>query len=440
MANTEMSKGKKILSVFGIIILIACLAIYFAYGYIKLFCSERFEHYAFYVGTLTPESGEKEYAIKINYHKNTKNNGLECFDISISNFFDTNKKSIETQGIQYVANSPEDKIEWFDYEYLFNQHNNAGEWFIDKYPESITMEVLNSQRKFLWKGQSRAYYFSPFVNEETTSRYEYQSTDGTTYVGSTNPINKESYLLLETSTDLIGVQFKYDGYVEWLNGEPSSTGVDKLGYYESKSAFHNNKDYFYDNFSVDYFAYELYNMVQGLEAGTKGTFVIPLENMFNYYEVDANKQISDEMMLTDTDLVKKDISNYYTMYIEVSADGVSSADNSMFGLVYKTPDFKLDGATGENGNYFTGRQIIDLDHRHFDKVLLSGSDYAFKLKEDVLNAYITHKNKISLRITIDQNVLSQEGINFVGFTSDSGLENFKLEETIIIPITTGVAT
>lgn len=440
MAKTNTLTIKKILYGLGITILLACLSNYLVYGYIKLFCGERFEHHTFYVGTIETAGGEKTHAIKVRYNKNIQGNGYECFEISFSDFFDTDKKSIETQGLQYIANSIDQDIEWFDYEYLFDKHKNVGEWFIDKYPESITMETLNTRHVGLWEGKSRAYYFSPFINEETTSRFEYQSTDGAIFGGSTNPITSESYMLLQTGEnpgELIGMKFKYDGYVDWLNNRPSSTGVEKIGYYESKSAFHNHKDYFYNCFSVDYFAYQIYQMVKKYDAGTKNSFVIPLGNMFDYFEVDANKNISDDMKLTDTELVKKNINNYYTMYVEVSANGARSKADSMFGILHGSPEHSVGGA-GENGDYFAGRQIIDLDCRHFDKVLINENNYAFKLREDVLNAYVGMKNNISLRITIDQNILSSEGINFIGFTYDSGLENFKIEETIIIPLTTEV--
>lgn len=438
----EKSIWQKIAYGIGICSLLACLIVYLVFGYIKLFCGEKFEDYNFYISTLTKASGEKENAIKIKYYKNVKKNGLECFEYDIGNFMDTSKKNIHRQGLQYVANSKEDSIEWIDFEYFKGLHEDVGGYAIAIDSEHVTMETLNTKRVGLWTGKSRAFYFSPYVNESTASKYEYQSIDNFASLKSMDPISKESKLLLEFGgqEDLVYMSLKYDMYANWLDGEVNATDIEALGKYESKSGFHNYKDYYYNNFSIDYFSYLLYNNVQTLDAGTKGTFVFPFKNIFNYYECDSNKNVGDELDLENTELVKKDIDNYYTVYVEVYEDGIQTADQSMFGVLCGSPSYKVDGATGETGDYFTGRQIIDLDSRHFNKVLVNGNDYAFKLRDDVLNAYLAYKNKISLRITIDENALSQEGINFVGFTSDSGLEKFRIEETVIIPISAEVTS
>lgn len=430
--NMEKSLGQKIFyTCIALVMLIALVPVLW-YGYIAIFGGEKFTSSTFHLNQLKDVEGNVENILKIKYYSNANKNGLECFDLKFSYFTDENQEQIYYQGMQYIANSKTDKIQWYTPENIIG---NNGLLYQAELADAYDSYEIKENKGFLGITTSTYFagYVSPFVNSKTTGRYAYQSlSDSFDTLISTNPLDEESYLTLQAGEELIYLKFKSHGYAhekgKYLD-EYKPIGECKLDYFFSRG---NIK--YYENFGIDYLSYQIYNAIQTLPAGTKGQRIIELSDVFKYYKCDADKSVGTEISSKDHDLIKNYMKTYFAFEVEVSADGLQEADDSMFKSAHGSPSYKLDGATGEHGDYFTGRPIIELNHTHFDKVLIKGNNYAFKLREDILNAYLPYRKQIALKVVIDQNELSQEGITYIGFTADSGLENFVIDETEIISI------
>jgi len=426
----EKSLGQKIFYTVITILLLVALVPVLWYGYIKIFGGEKFTSSTVYLNQLKDAQGNTENILYVDYHTNANKNGVECLDIKFNYFTDEKRENIYWQGLQYVANSKQDKIQWYNQKQIID---NDLYYLAEKNDAYKSYEIKKTQG-FLKTNMYFAGYVSPFVNPKTTERYTYQSLDEFETLNSTNPLDENSYLTLQAGEDLIYLKLKGSGYAHDKATGKYLKDYAPIGEREMDYLFSYGFVNIYNYFGIDYLAYQIYNAIQTLPAGTNSQQTMELGDIFKYYKADEDKNVGTEISTKDRDLVDHYMKTYFTFQVKISADGVKQADDSMFKVVHGSSSYKLDGATGENGEYFTGRQIIDLDYRHFDKVLISGTDYAFKLRNDVLNAYLPHKSKISLRITIDQSALIEDGIKFIGYTSDSGLENFKIEETIIIPL------
>lgn len=114
--NSKMTTAKKIGISIGVLVFILCLVVCCWYVYILEYGAEKLTSTVINPGVLQTQDGSSKYIIEVNYQSNKNGNGLELFDIKLNYFTDSSREHTYTQGIQYVANNPEDKIEWVDYD------------------------------------------------------------------------------------------------------------------------------------------------------------------------------------------------------------------------------------------------------------------------------------------------------------------------------------
>lgn len=391
---------KKISIIVSAILTLIALAVDIWYLYILLVGGEKVVSKTFEVGALTLADGTSKDIIEIEYFKNVDNSGYEAFEIKFNYFVDETKVNVFSQGLQFIAKTGSVGIEL--------AHNDL-----------FVSDKIESEGALGWKDK---YYncqnsYMPTVN---TSVYNYMSIDDT-YLKSTNPLNLQSYFKIDIGEDIYLMQFK-----------GLDTPQNENTYFGTECVYHNiwvadkwhNKYYVYD---VNYFAKLLYESVKTADLGANQNIVFEFGNLFNYYAYDEETGVYNENKTDFEDVLKisGDIKSYYSIRVKTHEYGLSRSQDSMFGSILGNQNFNLNGdSSGED--YFIGKTVIDCNISSFDFVTIEGNNIALKLKESFLNYYEKYKNLIKLSVIIDLDLLNELGYTFVGFTADSGLDNFML--------------
>ena len=424
-----MSKGKIVGIVALVLVLTLCLGVIFWYAYIAVFGKEKFVTNTFYVGELENASGETRNIIEVQYNQNADGQGLELFEVKINGFTDGSQTDFYSQGVQYVADSPTDKIEWFslqDYsETLIEKASNLN--FSNIGEVTSIMENMNVVGTCLWETGAlfwhkewNAYYMSPTIFEGA-SRYNYQQFANDDTTGSSNPLTEDSYIVANFGGEEnpVYIQFKGADYVKASDfSGPEEFEEDKNAVIDA------GRSNVYNNYNVDYLAYILYEQIQALPAGINGTYVFEFADIFNYYGSEDDMTSGVQLNQEDSLKVKQNMRSYYSIKVTVSANGAKNAQDSMFGVLHGSSTYSLNGSGSSSGDYFAGRQLINVDIYDFDYVKVIDNKFALKLKQEFKDIYLSKSNSIILSIFIDETALSELGMTFVGFTADSGLSDF----------------
>ena len=175
----------------------------------------------------------------------------------------------------------------------------------------------------------------------------------------------------------------------------------------------------------------LYQQIQAVANGKHSASLINLPDMFSYQIYDG--KTFQDVSAQENAKVSETVRNFYSIYIEKTADGVKTANDSMFGCVNGTPQFNLTEDDEENdesifgdGDYLLGKTIVDCDIYDFDFINVRDNAYVLKLNDSFLNVYGKHSNDIQLSIEIDIDKLKKENIVFCGFSNDSHLSEFNI--------------
>ncbi len=450
MAKAKTSKmpvWKKVCISLLSIFMLACVAVDAWYLVVLYTGEEKIVSNTYEVGLQETTNGDSRYFIELKYYSNANKNGLEMLDIKFNYLLDENQESFFSQGLQYVANSVDDSIIFLDYDNLVEYVDelqqsgqiNVNTGNLDVPAETFANAVMQSngkQQVFSRGGWYNAeYYYATYydmlINETETSVYNYMSgNDYATTTISTNPINSESAFRIQLDDDLFLMKFKdanyntfneatFDGNKEKFNTLPNITSFSN--YVFNLVFAYTDYNAIYPTYDVNYFAYLLYNALQSLPAGTNKAMVFEFGNMFDYYEYN-NGQYSDTAIFDSSLLIEKMMS-YYAIKVEVSADGAQQASDSLFNCIQGNSAFNLTGDY-ENKDYFTGRQVVNVDIYDFDLVKVRDNFYSLKLSEDFNNEYLDKANRIYLSVEIDLDIFNDYGYEFFGFTTDSGLGSY----------------
>ena len=411
-----------------VIIFTLCLGIDVWYAYIMTYGPAKLAVNTVNTGLMTDVNGVSKYIGKIKYNSNANKNGHECFAWQINYFRDENTDGFHSQGFQYETEDVKDVLEFYTYEKFAEEVNEIGFTELDKKLNKFIGDSENTkQHRFLWTGTYNAYYINPYLVNGLVNNY--QSMDGFASLGTTNPITEDSVFTIQVSdneSDLMYMQFLGSGFAEFENQEYKSSRQ-QLGHFAEEGTFSSSYNYFYYNYSADWFGYYLYNAVKVLPAGTNGTFTLEFGDFFKFYEVNSDGSVGKEIQSEDgrANVIEK-IKSYFVFEVEVSADGARSAKDSMFGILHGSANYSVNGYDGTDGDYSFGANVISLDVYDFQLVKVNETDIALKLKEEVLQNYLPFADKIYLHIKVDKSLLSAQGYNYTGFAGDSGLENFKI--------------
>ncbi len=421
----KLKTGTKVISIIlAVIIGLACLIIDAWFLYIKLHGETKMTSVTVNMNELKLADGSTKEIIQIKHKRNKNRSGIELFEIKLNYLTNENKDAFFSQGLQYAGNSLNSAIVWKDFDYI---SKTAGNW-----DYKFNQYKLQEVSRFLWKGNYYASYFSPFTD---TKKYEYQSFNDFATIGSTNPITPSSYFTLQLggTNEIIYMQLKGDNYAT-INKATHLITADQeesIGYKSREGTFESDYITIFNDYNMDYFAYTLYQSISTLPSGTKGKFVFEFGNIFKYFLAE-NGFVGNEIQTEDSTKVINNIKSYYTISVEVYDDGAKNANDSMFGVIKNDPTFSIKPSYGDSGNYFAGTSILDCDIYDFDLVRIDEIYCALKLKKEFLSAYEKYAKDIKLNIVIDTSILKAQGLDYAGFATDSGLDNFTILNTTIL--------
>ena len=409
-----METLKRVFLALLIVVYVVFAVLDFWWLYVLIFAPDKEIVNTFYVGTIstTPQEGEEpktEYVIKIKYSSNDNKNGLECLEIQFSGFVDETGEEIYSWGIQFVADSEEESLEDWDYN-------------VD---ESSVSGLVSSKWQFplTWK-----YYYNIWGSyaPKNSSIYYYKSSDSfqNDITGAQSLGNGEGFLI---SIDDEIYKLNFNGNV--VNNNESNFVAEKIVSAWHVIAYYNITVYdYYYSYDIYDFAYTLYQQLQAVANGKHSASLINLPDMFSYQIFDGKTFV--DVSEKENSKVSETVRNFYSIYIEKTADGVQTANDSMFGCVNGTPQFNLTDNEGEDifddGDYLIGKTIVNCDIYDFDFVNVRENAYVLKLNDTFLNTYGKYKNDIQLAIEIDLDRLKRQNIVFCGFSKDSHLYDFKI--------------
>ncbi len=330
-----------------------------------------------------------------------------AFEVKFNYMLDENQTDNFSQGLQYI----------YDDELIFGFTHN-----------DITCE-LDSDRTSGILGWKKEYYNCQNSCALTgTNFYNYMSYDDySTSLKSTNPIDLDTVFKIQIGDELYGMKFKGTDTPKDNN---TLIAKDVRIYHNiwTKDKFH-SEYYIYD---VNYLVYNLYQSVKSLPAGTNKAVVFEFGNLFNYYEYDENtKQYTEKCSIDKAEKLTIDVKSYYSIKVKVNEGNLQKATDSLFNSYLGNTGYNETGDITTD-DYFVGRTIKDLTWRDFDFIKVDDNNYALKLKEDFINNFEQYSSKLYLSVCINKDELNNIDINFVGFTSDNGLNNFNIYECYTI--------
>ncbi|MGN1201340.1 MAG: hypothetical protein ACI4R8_03700 [Candidatus Caccovivens sp.] len=405
---------------FGIAALIVLFVIFaildFWWLYVLMFGPDKEIVNTFHVGTITTnpdeDSGEEpktEYVIKIKYSSNENKNGLECLDIQFSGFVDETTQEIYSWGIQFVAKS---------------QNDSLSNWIYNVDKSTLTGELWNKwQFPLTWK-----YYHNIWgsYTPSNSNIYYYKSSDSFTHdiTGASRLGNGEGFLI-NIGEDIYKLNFT--GNV--VNGKDNFV-AEKIANAYNITVFYRHIDIwdYYYSYDIYDFAYMLYNQVQAVSNGKHSASLINLPDMFSYQVFNGKTYV--DVSEKENSKVSETVRNFYSIYIEKTADGVKTANDSMFHCVNGTPQFNItedDETPGVvDDDYLVGNTIIDCTVHDFEFINVRDNIYSLKLKDDFVDFYTKYASQIQLSVNINLDWMAKHNMVFYGFVDNSNLSKFKI--------------
>lgn len=400
-----MKKWKILGIVLSALVMVVCLGVDVWYYYVWKFAPDKIVSNTYEVGMQTTTNDDSKYFIEINYYSNKNKNGLETFEIKYNYMLDENQENFFSQGLQYVANSVNDSI---NFEYRKDASQTSG-LYMDSTPGWYT------------GGDNYAWFGSYRVNDNATM-YNYASGDDyKTPIISTNPISLNTRFKIQLGNDLFLMSFKNkDTKISANNFE-----------YQEPGAYHfylvyGRKDYnwYYSYYDYHYFSKLMYQAVQSVTPGIDRAVVFEFGDLFDYYQYDGASY--SDTKLKNADSVIQEMKSYYSIKINVSENGMQKSSESIFNMLHGSTTYNLTNDYSSD-DYFIGRTIINCNIYDFNYVLVVDNKYEIKLKNQFVEFYQNY-SLIYLSIELDLDKLKQENITYVGLTKDNNLNMFNILE------------
>ncbi len=440
-----MTKRKIAFTVIAIITAIVCLIPIGGWVYIHFWGKTKNPSYVYNVSEIVKADGSKEDIVKLRYYANADKSGLEMFEVDFSSFFDETRGDVKSQGLQFVAEDSDTPLDWtLDWQegYLDRHKIGRSNWYWET-------NHIGFRKRFYasfgtWGMNSGAAY-----NYATSNGYQ-------TTISDNNPLSANTGFKISLQ-DSIGnaevflMQFKgryfevegqkirpdKDGKYKAVNGKnnwyPAVNDFDKNSNFvqRHKDGLHGDYTYYIDTFyTYDpyWFAHELYSSVaKSVPAGTSEYITFSWGNLFDFKKYDEESKTYKTVEGNEWEKVLNYVSTNITVKVETYERGVQKASDSMFNVVKENPAYNITGDKVYD-DYFYGQNIVTLDITEFDLVQVVDTQYCLKLSENSFEHYSKYKDNILLSICIDLDILKNKNYMFVGFTSDSRLDEFKIYE------------
>ncbi len=427
----------KLLTIFIAIIIIVSLIPTIWYGYVYFNAEDITVAKTYNVDLQTLEDGTQESLVDIQLFRNIDNSGLTAFEVRWNNVMDESRTQFYSQGSQFIADN-------FDYSW-------KAESFAD-HPQS---------KKYGTVHITYHDYYLLRQQFDNVSQYNYMSgNDYYDTLNDTNPINDDTFFRLTIKTDdtgsaeddydIYGMQFKganklsvqdsesYLPYDQIVSADYVANYYYTLDNSKSFTEFLYEERYYahyFELYDYNYFVTELYNAVKDLPAGTNHMITVKFDDWFLYYEYDEDNKtyLIDPVSQDESAKITERAQSYWCINVAVYDSGLTKAEDSLFNSVKGSSTFNISGDYTED-DYFIGRTNIVVDETMVTFVNVYDDNFAIKLKDSFVDYYIKYDNLIVLTIDIDTELLLDKGINVVGFTADSGFENFIVRESNILEV------
>ena len=255
---------------------------------------------------------------------------------------------------------------------------------------------------------------------------------------STNPITAETNFKVQIGSDIFLMSFKEkNSPTDKLNLHYTASDDYRMGDVLLELLGYERKIAYYSYYDVNFFSYLMFNACStGIKPGTSDVITFELADMFDYqiYQNGQFVDVEDKNVVS----VKQKISNYFSIKVTVSEDGVRKAsEDSLFNCVHGNSNYNTTGDYSTT-DYFYGRTVITLTLEDFELVYVAETNnVALKLKEEFINYRKAYKKDIVLYIQIDVDQLTELGLVYFGFTDDSGLNNFEVYKAVTLETVDG---
>lgn len=358
----------------------------------------------------TADGSDTRDIVEVDYYSNKNKNGLEKLDIKWNYYQDETRDLIYSQGLQYIANTGNSRLS-FDY----------------KADADKERELNKDRQKMGWYDGEEYYdnWGTYRINETYATKYNYQSYDNyKTVTNSTNPLNYNSRLKIQVGEDIYMLQFK-----------GLKTPKENNFMYKNASGYkfylifgYTEYDLYYSYYDFDFFSSLIYNALTTGQYGQNGHFLFEFGDLFDYYKYNPEtKQYAEEALKGEAEgKVIKDIKNYYSIKINIHADGAQKAsEDSIFHMLHGNYNYNINPDRVEDG-YFIGRSVIECSLQDFNFVQVYENNVALKLKDEFINYYKKYADTIVLDIVVDLDEIQSLGYTYFGLAKDSGLNNFDI--------------
>ena len=399
------------------VIIAVCLALSFWYYWIAIYGPPKTIVNTFNVGQLTMADGSKQQIISVKYNSNKNKNGLEMFDIQLNYFSDETREKFSSQGLQFVANTVNDDLTWisvFD-DSTTKYYGQTGNWFTGYklYYETYGSYTLDSQYATI---------------------YNYSSGEDGVFGQSTNPISDDSFFRIQVGDDIYGLELKGTsigrkelyGATENFDWEHfiAKSAISFLA--GSLGPSFNVNEYYY-SYDIYYLAKVLYENAVSYSGGMDLVKDVELPDLFNYTKWNGSSYLP---VTNEQDIVKirEKVINNYAIHFEISNDGAQIASDSLFNIVHNNPTYRISEDVYDD--YAYGKDVFKIDVYDFDLVKVdNNSNYVFlKLSDGFVKKYKQYAKQVNFIVEIDLDELEKYNYKFMGFSLDSGLEDFNVVE------------
>lgn len=411
-----MSKGKIITISILAIICAFCIGLDAWYLYVYFNGPEKIAAQTFKVGLQTLADGTEKPLAEIKLYNN-------AFEFKWNYILDEDRTDFYSQGTQIIGNN-----------------------FGVNYQYDPSTEIKTTSGKFWWK-ENYISYCGRYVFNSDLDIYNYSSgNDFEDTLNTANQINDDTLFKLTLNVDgqnkVYAMKFKggkdgnnFRNVV--ANGRerivPKGIGVERRQVHDNRGQFNQIEtwiDYFY-YYDYSWFLNLMYNSIQSLSVGVNHNIVFEFGDYFDYFEYDAEKGVYSE---TSVDLdkaakISAAIKSYYVIKCTIIDSDLIKASDSLFNCFAGNSNYN---ATDDysSDDYFIGRTIVTADIYDFDLVQVLDNNYCLKLKDSFINYYKQFKDSIYIDVVIDLDILEKLNFNFVGFTEDSGLDNFTIHKCV----------
>ena len=373
----------KITGIVSLVIgLILCLVVDIWYLWVLLFAPDKVVSTTFEVGLQTTVDGNTKYFMEINSYDN-------CFEVKYNYMLDENQEAFFSQGLQYYNASDNVSLEL--------------DWIVPD-PNCLYGNLIG------WH-----YWEQDFIkfatNKSEIERINYMSSnDYETSLISTNPIDEDTFFKIQIGEELYLMQFK-----------------GKTFYRSEKTVdfWSTTYNYYYNLYNVDWLNALLFEGISSLAYGTDQAIIFEFGDLFNYYYPTKNQDgVYEEVNLEDMSKITNDVKSYYSIKVNKYKGNIQKASDSLFNCVAGNSGFNLSGIESED--YLYGRTNITANNGAFQYVEVTENKVALRLKESFINTFDDFEELIQLNVLINLDELKSLGLEFLGFTEDSGLDRFNV--------------